>query len=490
MPEAFEYLKNFIRGRYLVIGLLSALTFMRFYNLDVIYSYDYDEGVYLQIAKQVINGYKLYEDIFLSQPPYFIYIIVLSFRIFGVNLFAGRLSIALLSMFSAILVYALSKKLSGNPSALISLTLVLIDNTYLIFSRTVQAEVPSITFALLSIYFMILFYRARNFWYIFIAGIASSLSIGMKFFGITTLIPAVIILAATTMLFKQHTAINFLKGSVIFVIGLFVPLIPLLLFFDMETLYYQLFLFHLSKPSTSLADKVLYLARIFVLKKPYLSLLGILGFITGVTSKNVLKLSLIAWALSSALMLVFLPQPIWLHHITFLIPGLSVMSGFSIDIVKRHLSKKLSTRIRLNFRSIVTFLVFLVAALTFTGSLIMLIPEYQYHILRDDDETLLSAINEIKKVAASEKTIITDNQFLAFVANKNVPPELCDTSRMRIMSGSLTDQDIIYVINKYNISTVIFWSDRIINLSKFVEYVKEHYKLVRSFDDGKLIYHR
>lgn len=382
--------------------------------------------------------------------------------------------------------YVISRRMSGTLSAFLSLVLLLIDDTYLIYSRTVQGEVPCIALALLAFFLAIIFHRTHDYRYIFSAGVVSSLTAGIKLFGVTVLLPIFLLFFSSVYVKRQFSLTNYLKGLALFLIGLSLPIIPLFLLFDLNSLYNQLFLFHLNKPKPEVFEKISYLIKVLLYKNPGLSVFCAIGLVAGILSRDPMKLSLIAWIIASAFKLIFMPQPIWLHHLSFLIPILSLLSGLSADFFKKTIYQVSLTKRVLNVRAVIVLL--LIA--TSIGSSVIVIPKLQHRMTVGDNKLLVDVINVLDNVTEPDSIIVTDDQFLAFIARRNVPPELCDTSRMRIESGFLTDREAIEVLNRYNVTLIVFWKDRLIRLQGFLRYVEEHYNLLKAFDHGKLIYYR
>jgi hypothetical protein len=86
--------------------------------------------------------------------------------------------------------------------------------------------------------------------------------------------------------------------------------------------------------------------------------------------------------------------------------------------------------------------------------------------------------------------IISDDQLTVFVADRNMPPELCDTSFMRISSGYLTANELINLSEKYNVKVIIFWTGRLIQLKDFLNYTQRNFKCLKKFGDNQLVYIR
>src|SRR5436305_659916 len=72
---------------------------MRLYHLDFPFDRDgYDEGVYWQTLRSISTGNTLYQQIFYSQPPFFMLSTIPGYILFGSSIWSARLGIALVSL--------------------------------------------------------------------------------------------------------------------------------------------------------------------------------------------------------------------------------------------------------------------------------------------------------------------------------------------------------------------------------------------------------
>ena len=458
--------------------LLLLFAFLRLYNLEVIRPIDYDEGVYLETAKLLNQGYELYSEIFCSQPPYFIWMEAFFLRLFGDNLFGGRFGIVLFSICSAVIVYLISREISGSMSALLSLALLTINPVYLVYSRAVMGEIPCVTLGALAVYLALRFARSGKLRYLLFSGASFSISMGMKFLCFATIIPILVL----SFLIRDSKLSRF-KKIIILMAGLAAPFLPIF-FLDLNSVLNQLFFFHMSKPRPDLLTKLAMLVR-YLLRTPMLPILGLIGFVFSIFSKKRIGITLGLWVASLTVTLILLPQPIWVHHLAVLMPGLAVLAAPASE----HLWQLCIRFVNDHSRRIIglSLLALLTVALLVGGFLEA--ERSLAHIVIEEDEKLTDAAEILKNLTRPSEMIITDNQFLAFVAGRLVPPELCDTSWMRIKSGLLTEDKLISILKNCGASTVIFWTGRLKSISGFYEYVLKHYRLLRFYDENKLIFH-
>src|SRR5712691_10859956 len=113
------------------LALLIIAFGMRLYNLGQPFDHDgYDEGVYWQSLLAMRAGYTLYQQIFYSQPPFFLLSTYPIFALFGSTLWSARLGIALVSLVGFLGAYLMGKALSGRLAAIAAMLLMVVDPLY------------------------------------------------------------------------------------------------------------------------------------------------------------------------------------------------------------------------------------------------------------------------------------------------------------------------------------------------------------------------
>ncbi len=107
--------------------------------------------------------------------PVYIYAAAISIKLFGLNEFSVRLPAVLFSLGSVIIIYFLSKRLSGSVAVgLLASFFFSVSPWYFIFSRTGYEVTAGLMFYLLAIYLFLC--NSRNPWYIFFSVLSFILS--------------------------------------------------------------------------------------------------------------------------------------------------------------------------------------------------------------------------------------------------------------------------------------------------------------------------
>jgi hypothetical protein len=90
--------------------------------------------------------------------------------------------------------------------------------------------------------------------------------------------------------------------------------------------------------------------------------------------------------------------------------------------------------------------------------------------------------------------IVTDQPYLAFLAERKVPPELVDTALTRIRSRSLTGGQAIATAAQYDPKLIVLWGDRLRSLPTFKQWVDRNYQVIKVYnrrgDTDRAIYLR
>lgn len=151
-----------------VISLILILSFsilLFSYNLQYWPSTWFDEGIFLQVSKNLAlsnrygiessEGFRYYDPI-ITTGPTVIYPIALVFKLFGTDLIWGRLVIVLFSTLTVLVFFLIADSLFGLNAAIIASLFLLtstavledISGSFMGLSRMVMGEVPAVFFML------------------------------------------------------------------------------------------------------------------------------------------------------------------------------------------------------------------------------------------------------------------------------------------------------------------------------------------------------
>ena len=137
---------------FIALALLAIAIWTRLHDLGLPFDRDgYDEGVYWQSLRAMSTGHPLYQQVFYSQPPFFLLSIFPTYVLLGQTVWAARFGIAIISLLGLLGAFLLGRALGGRIGAVAALLLLVADPLYLAQSQTIEAEALSTAFALLGV---------------------------------------------------------------------------------------------------------------------------------------------------------------------------------------------------------------------------------------------------------------------------------------------------------------------------------------------------
>ncbi len=516
-----------------ILVLLGALFFlgigvwMRLRNLGLPFDRDgYDEGVYWQSLRAMGSGYHLYQNIFYSQPPFFLLSIFPTYMLFGQTLWSARLGIALVSLIGFVGAFLLGSALSGRIGGLAALLLLLIDPLYLQQSQTLQAEAPFVAFALLAVGAAYLWWKYPNgiagICYAALAGSALSLSIFCKLFGLATLVPVGLLFLAHIWRVVRQKPKTRLRASLSLLIGVaFFLLVSGALILPFISSLHQMILgvitFHTAAGITyhdTQAGNYLQLQHALT---SLLALAALYGTIVALLWRDWRVLPLLAWFAATAFLL-WQQVPLFTHHFVAMsapLLALAIMGIRPISIslktqwgkghspgdappiyeVPSH-SNSLYERdvpTRVSWLSLaattVTLLMLLIVAIVQAGA-IQSYYRSELHKSQDIAVTTwdVNVERDLQRVTKPGQLVVTDAQFLTARANRSTDPQLVDTSNVRVNTGYLTPQQLITEASLSNVHAVLFYTGRLLRMKQvgvFYAWLMKHYHRVQRYYPGK-----
>src|SRR5947199_7153539 len=185
----------------LLVALLAIAVGMRLNNLGQPFDFDgYDEGVYWQSLLAMRAGYTLYQQIFYSQPPFFLLSTYPIYMLFGGTLWSARLGIVLVSLLGLPGAYLMGKAFYGRVGAIAAVLLLVLDPLYLSQSQKIEAEVSSAAFSLLAVGAAYLWWEnpegTSGLFLAALSGITLALGILCKLLSVTSIVPIGLLLLA------------------------------------------------------------------------------------------------------------------------------------------------------------------------------------------------------------------------------------------------------------------------------------------------------
>ena len=482
-----------------VLALVVGAVLTRLYQLGVPFDRDsYDEGVYWQSLRAMLEGQSLYHNIFYSQPPMFLLSVYPSFALFGGTLWSARFGIVLLCLLGFVGVGVLGKALTGRLGILAALLLLLVDAFYLHESQTLQAEGPSVAFTLLAIGFAFLWWQQpdgkRGICWAALAGLTLILSIFAKLLAISTLVPiAMLLLARIWQIWRKQPGTSsrnwwpILAGVGLAVLATLAIMLPFVGSF--QQFWADAVTFHEAAakvaPGTTSGNFQLMQPALFSL----LGLAALYGTLTAFLRRDWRVLPLLAWLLVTAYLLLR-QYPLFWHHMVALEPPFIALAV--LGVAKPAGYQALFARVKQSeLAPVVTalgiILILVTSAYTF---------QKDVSAYRTTDHTSTSSsvlfnehvANDLGHAITPEQWVITDDQFVAALASRSTPPSLVDTSFVSIMTGFVSIPQLEQTALNPRVHAVLFFTGRL--PSSFHAWVSKNFHRLYSYGKNRELWVR
>jgi 4-amino-4-deoxy-L-arabinose transferase-like glycosyltransferase len=458
------------------------------------FSTEYDEGVYWQSLRAMAQGHPLYNSVFGSQPPGFLLGVYPGYLLLGQSIVAGRIVIALYALAGIVATYVIGRALGGRWVGVLAAGLLALNPRYLQESTTLQAEIPSLTLSLVGIALVAVIMRKPllQTWRLLLiagAGAALGMAIMMKLLAVVALTPAMLLLAMPFIVElrerrnSRQTLLNVVRDTAILLGGLLLACVVILAPFAPQwaALYEQVIGFHLVARGTSGSGL---LANLLLL--PDITwIVAALGFAVALWRRMRVAFPPLAWLLAGVLVLV-VQRPLFDPHVLILAPPLALLAALGGVAAIGWARSKWNVRAKESLLMAGTLMALgatLLVGLWLDARQIRADSAY-------DGGTRAQMVQALQDHPIPSGIVVTDDQYVAALAGRDTPPELVDTSLVRIGTGSLTAEVVERIIRRDNVRVVLFATDRLDRLPGLRAWVETNFQQVRSFGAGETLYIR
>jgi hypothetical protein len=452
------------------------------------FSWGYDEGLYLTIARLVSSGYKLYTEVSHPHGPLLIISIVSAFKVLGMSAAAARFVIVLYATIGLLIVALTARELGGWVSGLSAVALLMLAPEFFRLSRAAMPDIPASSMATLAIMSSVRYLRTGHRRCLLLAGFAFGVGCLFKLI----IVPALLPLGLAVLCFHTRTerlrSWRKLVSDVAWVSGAaMLPALVCMLIYNPQVLYKYLVTPTVQARTAfplEAAANIRWIGE-YLLDNIGLSLLALWGTFLLLARRSANAVIVIVWGAVVLLALIF-QTPLFFHHMSTLLFPMAILGGYVIE----DLGKRLCCPRRPGVQWMgVPFLLDLAAVASYIFALPMMLADYKLLLAAPTTGRQEDAVRFISSLTWPEDWIATDDPAVAFWADRNVPPPLTDPSVRIINAGCLTDEQIISVTEQYQPWAVISISDRFLLVPRYLEWVKEHYRLVKSYDETAHIYY-
>lgn len=475
----------------LAIFVLALL--LRLYRIDIPIDLDsYDEGVYWQTLRALSSGHALYQQTFYSQPPFFVLSIFPTYLALGQSLWAARFGVVLISLLGVLGCYCIGYALAGRLGALVAALLMTLDPLYLSQSQKLQAEAPSIAFMTLAVGLAWLWWRypvgKRGKVLAVLCGIVLVLGVLCKLLAVAALVPIGILLLM--YLYRELRQprekrwplfMPLLLALGASILAFLVIILPYLGAF--AQLWDGVVTFHL------VAGKVLaYSAKgnihmLLTIRSYPLLYAALAAAFFACVRRDWRIIAPLAWFLVSAVLL-WRQVPLFAHHLVYLVPPMIAMVAVGLAPLLDRLQR---TEVGLARLARWTVALTLLIVLFTTASNILQVRHNFRALPAGLSAQDQSVVTDMRTLTKPDSLVVTDAQFLAGLADRSTPAALVDTSGVRIMTGYVTEEQLIQEASRPEVQAVLFYTGRLhfSQVAGFHTWVRQHYTLARTYSNGK-----
>ena len=445
--------------------------------------FDGDEGLNLMRSMLVEMGHPLYIEVSSDQPPLFTQILALLMHLVGYVVSPARL---LALLFSTMLVLSCAQFLQltwGKLAAILFLPLVIVAPRFLVLSVSVMIGLPSIALATVSMLCITFWHKNKNNLWLILSGFALALSVLIKLFS-GFLVPIFLIgitLEAYSSSKGSGISWKMLRPALIWSICFVSLTVFLVLVLVGPQNIWQIIYPHIaSVTEKTYQEDNFTINNHLELALPllFVSLFGVF-FIT--YKHNWLTFYPFSWAiLAYALLSIY--SPVLYHHqllITIpaaIIAAAGVSEGIHYILDSRRLPDLFRFETLIGIAALISFVLIVINYVPILNESLRDEPKINGFALQGTAGKI-KVINTMNEYIGATHWIVTDMPMYAFIVKRPVPPILATFSRKRLVTGSLTAEDVLTAVRDYQPEQVL--------MARFVipgleTYLKKDYTLVVS----------
>ncbi|MFH0982595.1 MAG: glycosyltransferase family 39 protein [Planctomycetota bacterium] len=459
-----------------------------------VFEFDPDEGNNVIKALMLARGHPLYTEIWSDQPPLFTYMLRGWFALTDWTVAQARLLVLLCS---AVLVWTLYQtvRLSwGRVAALAAAFMLVTSYRYLALSVSVMLGLPTLMFAMLSIYTLVRYRQRPHGLWLAASGVFLVLSLFTKLFAllVAPLILGAVLLSAWSRRREPEQKGHWLRAPALWC-GSFVlsGAILFLLTVPIKDLT-QLLQPHLDARKEMSGTGFDEVFRGMVKADYAFALLGLVGLLQTLRKRAWFSLVPAVWC-GLAYVSLGTHRPLWYHHYPLLgvplcwIGGIGMGALFSPELWRScwpwrgpgSVWPALTLSLSFSFGAL---------AATHLPSKFKRERDYAQAYAKDTPSDRYT-VAVLKQFRERTDYAVTDRQIFAFSAGMIVPPELSVTSVKRMRSGHLSMETLIGLLQRYQPGVIHFsWRKRIPMTRELNEYLATHYSMLYADPRGNRCY--
>lgn len=430
---------------------------------------NFDEGAYLSSLFLIRHGFRPFAEINTGEGPLNLYLSYVPYALGGFTLEAARAGPAVGSLLGVLGVAWAGRAVAGPLAGIAAAFMLAISPAYLPVSRWVGPEAGAVAFAVLAVGAAIWAYRTDRDRYRLLSG---------ALFGVANLIQASVPMAAVPIAILTVRRSSPRSVLLAPLAALAVAAVVLALVGPAEVLGRvvgwragggQL------DPSlgTLTANAAMLLDKMFRQEQPAFYALAAIGATAASVRAPRVGLGLVGWFVGQLLLLLLYTELSSHLGVTLLGPlavlaGAGVAAAWSSGGVPRSAGPLLAAAAALWYATAIP------ALLERDRRLVANELSMERGIGRDEH----AAIRLLGRLTGPDEFVLTDQPYLAFLADRMVPPDLVDPSSSRINAGSLTGELAVASLRKRDVRVVVLWTGKLARLSPLMAVLETEFEPV------------
>ncbi len=434
------------------------------------YTWNYDEGLYMQHPALANMGYQLYTDIYFNKPPLMVWILQLAFLIAGPTVVVARLVALGIKLLGLCALGAVTSALwQQRWAGLVAAALLMTLPEMPVRAHLVSNDLTSMSAILIGLGAALAFRQTKShrtgsyiWWGLSSVACASALLIHpiLLYMGL----PLALILFLPGL--GSHN-ITWRDMAVFIGVGMIIALL-VLVFIDVHAFFTWAVQRNLSavganlQLASSTVNRELMYAYLVGNASGHWPWLGlaILGIVASFTQKGAWqRLAVpVAWFLITVI--AFLKwSPLWEHYLIFLMFPLLILASSGMTICLGWLIESIV------YGSPQPWYRWTLICLGLIGVLTLFIMRWGMEMPQPEggpawSEDQMAARAYIETHVPEGEFIATDDPFLAFAAGRLVPPPLTEATFRQIRMGYITKEDLIASVLRFRPPVVLFATGR------------------------------
>lgn len=464
----------------LFVALAFFLLIYFLYPFQDVFEFDPDEGQNAMIALMINRGHSMYSEIWSDHPPLFPYLLDYWLRIFGYKIQTARILVLFFSSILLASAFQFLRNAWGTWHAVAGLILIVLLPYYTRLSVSLMIGLPAIALAMFALVGLQIWHKKRSSVWLIISAVALVLSLYVKLFT-AILVPIFMI----GIYLDERNARNrhtwfYLPRSLLVWLLAFVSLVLILgitLIGPRELGQLVDFYVRSAKVESYLEAAKIYGINWFLRESLPLLSLAVIGGIYTIIAKNWSSIYLIAWTAFAYLTLLW-QVPVWYHHQLLVTIPAAMLAGVAIGQSIATISRLIRTRETPALLGSLAIISMAMLMLLLVVRLPVTMQEFSAHdaLLERERMFLVRSSNH----ATETEWFVTDTPMYAFRIKASVPPNLVVFSDKRMLSGHLSEEQILAAIAEYRPEQVFIGR---FDFPAVQAYLKEDYRLL--YERGK-----